>query len=105
MGKIRLKVVGNEQQEQEQKQKAKARKEARLDRLSGQGKRANVRGVGLGGGQRITTVGISEEEIAKELEEKPTTSPRPSAGQAENAEKSTEINEDDSKNKPSDIAK
>src|SRR3989304_5575448 len=61
MGKIRLKVVGDEQQEQEQKQKAKARKE---------GKRANVRGVGLGGGQRITTVGISEEEIAKELEGK-----------------------------------
>lgn len=61
MGKIRLKVVGDDQQEQEQKQKAKARKE---------GKRANVRGVGLGGGQRITTVGISEEEIEKELEQK-----------------------------------
>lgn len=59
MGKIRLKVVGDEQQEQEQKQKAKARKE---------GKRANVRGVGLGGGQRIATVGMSEEEIVKELE-------------------------------------
>src|SRR3990167_9610290 len=61
MGKIRLKVVGDEQQEREQKQKAKARKE---------GKRAQVKGVGLGGGQRITAVGISEEEIAKELEGK-----------------------------------
>lgn len=79
MGKIRLKVVGNEQQEQEQKQKAKARKE---------GKRANVPGVGLGGGQRITTVGISEEEIAKELEGKPATLPHPSAGQEETTESS-----------------
>ena len=43
--------------------------------------------------------------VEEPLEEKPATSPRPSAGQAENAEKSTEITEDDSKNKPSDIAK
>src|SRR3989344_1581130 len=78
MGKIRLKVVGDEQQEEEQKQKAKARKE---------GKRAQVKGVGLGGGQRITTVGVSEEEITRELEGKPATSPRPEAGQAETTEK------------------
>ena len=59
MGKIRLKVVGDDKLEQEQKQKSKARKE---------GKKAQIKGVGLGGGQRITAVGISEEEIAKELE-------------------------------------
>lgn len=64
MGKIRLKVVGDEQLEQEQKQKAKARKE---------GKKAQIKGVGLGGGQRISTVGISEEEIARELAQKPAT--------------------------------
>lgn len=79
MGKIRLKVVGDETAEQEQKQKAKARKE---------GKKAQVKGVGLGGGQRITTVGISEEEIAKELEGKPTILPHPSAGQEETTESS-----------------
>ena len=61
MGKIRLKVVGDEQLEQKQKEKAKARKET---------KKAKVSGVGLGGGQRIQSVGISEEEIAEELEQK-----------------------------------
>lgn len=72
MGKIRLKVVGDETAEQEQKQKAKARKE---------GKKAQIKGVGLGGGQRISAVGVSEEEIAKELEKPATT---------ENTEKSTD---------------
>lgn len=58
MGKIRLKVVGDETAEQEQKQKARARKE---------GKKAQIKGVGLGGGQRISTVGVSEEEIREEV--------------------------------------
>lgn len=76
MGKIRLKVIGDETAEQEQKQKAKARKE---------GKKAQVKGVGLGGGQRVVAVGVSEEEIEKALEKPGTTedTPRQGSGQAE----------------------
>lgn len=57
MGKIRLKVVGDETAEQEQKQKVKAKKE---------GKKA--RGLNMGGGQRINTVGPSEEEVMAQSE-------------------------------------
>ncbi len=65
MGKVKIKVVGDEQLEQEQKEEQKKRREDKT------AKKAQVKGVGLGGGQRINTVGISEEEIEKELEKTP----------------------------------
>lgn len=61
MGKVKVRVVGDEQAEKEQKEEQKKKREA---------KKAQVKGVGLGGGQRINSVGVSEEEIAKELEKK-----------------------------------
>lgn len=62
MGKVKIRVVGDEQLEQEQKEEQKKKREAK--------KKAAVHGVGLGGGQRIQSVGVSEEEISKELETK-----------------------------------
>jgi large subunit ribosomal protein L1 len=64
MGKVKIRVVGDEKLEQEQKEEQKKRREAK----SAAGGKAKVAGVGLGGGQRIQAVGVSEEEIAKELE-------------------------------------
>lgn len=55
MGKIRLKVVGDEALEQKQKEKAKQKKEAKR----------SAKAPGLGGGQRIVVVGPTEEELEK----------------------------------------
>jgi large subunit ribosomal protein L1 len=66
MGKVKIRVVGDETVEQEQKEEQKKRREEKVR----EGKKAQIKGVGLGGGQRINTVGISEEEITKELEGK-----------------------------------
>ncbi|OGH12839.1 MAG: hypothetical protein A2776_02100 [Candidatus Levybacteria bacterium RIFCSPHIGHO2_01_FULL_40_10] len=62
MGKIRLKVIGDETAEQEQKEEHKRKAEQK------EARKAQVKGVGLGGGERINTVGVTEEEIAKELD-------------------------------------
>ncbi len=78
MGKIRLKVVGDESLEQEQKEEQKKKREQR------EAGKAKVAGVGLGGGQRISTVGVSEEEIAGEIETKPK---KPETEQAAQPEK------------------
>lgn len=59
MGKVKIRVVGDEQQEKEQQEEQKKRREA---------KKTQVKGVNLGGGERINTVGVSEEEISKELD-------------------------------------
>lgn len=58
MGKVKVKVVGDEQQEKEQLAEQKKKREA---------KKAQVKGVGLGGGERINTIGVTEEEIAAEV--------------------------------------
>src|SRR3989344_761092 len=55
MGKIRLKIVGDEALEQKQKEKAKQKKEAKR----------SAKAPGLGGGQRIVVVGPTEEELEK----------------------------------------
>ncbi len=58
MGKIRLKVVGDETAEKEQKDEQKKRREEKAEKKQ-------AKGLNMGGGQRITTVGISEEEVAQ----------------------------------------
>ena len=71
MGKVKIRVVGDEQQELEQKEEQKKRREQKLSKAkSASGGKAQIKGVGLGGGQRINSVGITEEEIAAELESK-----------------------------------
>ena len=81
MGKVKIKVVGDEQLEQEQKEEQKKKREEKSH------KKAQVKGVGLGGGQRIQSVGISEEEIAKELEKTPQESVPSASGGAKKAKK------------------
>jgi large subunit ribosomal protein L1 len=60
MGKIRLKVVGDETAEKEQREEQKKRKEARDVKKTS-------RAPGLAGGQRVVTVGPSEEELETSL--------------------------------------
>lgn len=63
MGKVKVKVIGDETAEQEaldaQKQKREQRQAEKKDKVSG---------VGLGGGERINSVGTSEEEILAQME-------------------------------------
>lgn len=61
MGKIRVKVLGDEQTEQQEKQKSQEKRE--------QKKMAKV--AGMKGGERTTAVGVSEEEIAAQLDSAP----------------------------------
>lgn len=63
MGKIRVKVLGDESVESAQKDKADEKREQKDLR---QGKSAKV--AGMKGGERTVSVGITEEEIAKQLE-------------------------------------
>lgn len=81
MGKVKVKVIGDEQSEQEQLEEQKVKREQKA------AKKASVKGVGLGGGERINSVGVSEEEIAAQMlnEEKSR-----SAGEAENGSTETE---------------
>src|SRR3989344_5763182 len=67
MGKVKVKVVGDEQQEQVQLEEQKKRREAKS---APGGKKAQVKGVNLGGGERINSVGVTEEDIARDLETK-----------------------------------
>ncbi len=64
MGKIRVKVLGDEQQEEELKEEEKVKREQK-DLREGK-KKAHV--AGMKGGERTTTVGVSEEEILSQLE-------------------------------------
>ena len=59
MGKIRVKTIGDESLEQEEQKKLKEKREQKTLR-EGQGV-AHLKN--MGGGQRITTVGPTEEEI------------------------------------------
>jgi large subunit ribosomal protein L1 len=65
MGKVKVKVLGDEQSEQEALLEQKKKREEKA------AKKAQVKGVNLGGGERINTVGVSEEEIAKQIEAAP----------------------------------
>lgn len=62
MGKIRVKTIGDGSFEQEDKNKLKEKRE--------QKKMAKV--AGMKGGERTTSVGVSEEEIAAQLDAQPT---------------------------------
>ncbi len=53
MGKVKVKVIGDEQQEKEQKLEQKKKNEAKKQ----------AKGLNMGGGQRINAVGPTEEEI------------------------------------------
>lgn len=63
MGKIRIKTIGDETQEQAEQEKAEVKREQKD--LRG-GKKAHI--AGMKGGERTTTVGVSEEEILASLE-------------------------------------
>ena len=60
MGKVKVKIIGDETQEQIAEQKLKREQKA--------AKKATVKGVGLGGGERINSIGASEEEILAQIE-------------------------------------
>ncbi len=64
MGKVKVKVLGDEQQEQEALEEQKKRREEKAEA------KKQAKGMNMGGGQRINSVGASEEEIAAELDEK-----------------------------------
>ncbi|MBP6913237.1 MAG: hypothetical protein KBC00_01355 [Candidatus Levybacteria bacterium] len=67
MGKVKIKVIGDEQQEQQEIEKNKAKREQK-DLREGK-KSAHV--AGMKGGERTTTVGVSEEEISAQLDVAP----------------------------------
>ncbi|HVT00922.1 MAG TPA: hypothetical protein VHE53_01645 [Patescibacteria group bacterium] len=66
MGKVKVRVLGDEQQEQEQIEEQKKKAEAKA-----QAKKAKVSGVNLGGGERINSVGVSEADIEAQLSSTP----------------------------------
>lgn len=68
MGKVKVKVIGDETQEEAQKA-ADAVKREQKDMRSG--KTAKV--AGMKGGERTNSVGVTEEEIAAELDSTPST--------------------------------
>lgn len=68
MGKVKIKTIGNEALEQAEQEKAKEKREQK-DLREGR-KKTHI--PGMKGGERTTTVGVSEEEIAATLESTPT---------------------------------
>lgn len=74
MGKVKVKVLGDEQFEQEQKEAESVKREQKAmregkSREAGSGStRKTTKIAGMKGGERTTSVGVSEEEIAAELE-------------------------------------
>ncbi|MBP7832539.1 MAG: hypothetical protein KA035_02090 [Candidatus Levybacteria bacterium] len=68
MGKVKVKVIGDEQQEEAQKA-AEAIKREQKDLRSG--KASKVAGIGMKGGERTTSLGVSEEEIAASMDQAP----------------------------------
>ena len=60
MGKVKVRVIGDEAAEQEQLAEQKKKREAKAFE-----KKAQAKGVNLGGGERINTVGVTEEDNAK----------------------------------------
>ncbi len=88
MGKVKVKVIGDEQAELDALAEQKKKREEKA------AKKANVKGVNLGGGERINTVGVSEEEIAKELEtssEKTSEAQSASGGKEKKARRKVEV--------------
>lgn len=71
MGKVKVKVIGDETQEQEALEKEKVKREQKALRQAQDSGKKNVKIAGMKGGERTTSVGVSEEEIAAELESTP----------------------------------
>lgn len=67
MGKVKVKVIGDEQLEETQKQEEAVKREQKAMR---EGKKT-TKIAGMKGGERTASVGVSEEEIAQELESAP----------------------------------
>ncbi len=65
MGKVKIKTLGDETAEQETAAKEAVKREQK-DLRSGKG--AKVSGIGMKGGERTTSIGVSEEEIAATLD-------------------------------------
>lgn len=68
MGKVKIKVIGDEQLEEQQKQEDAVKREQKAMREGKKGTHV----AGMKGGERTVSVGVSEEEIAAELESSPT---------------------------------
>ena len=71
MGKIRVKTFGSPEEEAQDKKKSQDKREARLQKAEhrdgGQAKKMG-KAPGGKGGERVVSLGVSEEEIVKELE-------------------------------------
>lgn len=68
MGKVKIKTLGDEASEQEAAAKDAVKREQKDLRS---GKAAKVAGIGMKGGERTTSLGVSEEEIAASLDSQP----------------------------------
>lgn len=86
MGKVKIKVIGDEQQEEAQKQDEKVKREQKELRS---GKTAKV--AGMKGGERTTSVGVSEEEIAAQLDTNSQTAETPSEAKKSTSEKKKRV--------------
>lgn len=62
MGKVKVKIIGDETAEQEALVEQKQKREQKA------AKKDAVKGLGLGGGERINSIGASEEEIIAQME-------------------------------------
>lgn len=71
MGKIRVKTFGDEAAEEVTKAEEAVKREQKDLRS---GKASKVAGIGMKGGERTTSLGVSEEEVAASLDKAPTTS-------------------------------
>lgn len=65
MGKIRIKTLGDENLEQQEKKELKIKREQKKTRLAERESRRMAKAPGLKGGERVVSVGPSEEEIEK----------------------------------------
>ena len=69
MGKVKLRIVGDESAEQEQKNEQKKKNEAKKSREAGSRSARQAKGLNMGGGQRINSVGPTEEELMAETKD------------------------------------
>jgi len=64
MGKIRVKTIGDEQAEEQEKKELKQKKEGKLSEAKSRSAVKAVRVAGMKGGERVISVGPTEEELA-----------------------------------------
>jgi large subunit ribosomal protein L1 len=80
MGKIRVKAFGDEELEQKQKEEEAKRREAKINAAKSLGEKKTTKAPGMKGGERVVSVGPSEEELAAvEIAEEKTEEEAPKA--------------------------